>query len=88
MLCAFFHWGLHAWAVYALPGLSAAYFSYRQGLPMFRFILPIFLLLMLAACGNEPEDSDTTQPGADAVGYVAYKLILARNRQVERRDGL
>jgi len=30
----FFHWGLHPWAVYALIGLSFAYFSFRKGLPL------------------------------------------------------
>ena len=29
----FFHWGLHPWAVYAIVGLSLAYFGYRKGLP-------------------------------------------------------
>ncbi len=26
-----FHWGLHAWAIYALTGLVIAYFSFRRG---------------------------------------------------------
>ncbi|WP_279480593.1 BCCT family transporter [Aureimonas sp. SK2] len=30
----FFHWGVHAWAVYAVVGLSLAYFSYRYNLPL------------------------------------------------------
>lgn len=29
-----FHWGIHAWAVYVIIGLSLAYFSYRRGLPL------------------------------------------------------
>lgn len=28
------HWGLHGWALYAVLGLSLAYFSYRKGLPL------------------------------------------------------
>lgn len=28
-----FHWGLHAWAIYAMTGLVIAYFSFRKGLP-------------------------------------------------------
>jgi len=28
-----FHWGLHAWAIYALTGLVIAYFSFRKGCP-------------------------------------------------------
>jgi choline/glycine/proline betaine transport protein len=30
----FFHWGLHAWGVFALMGLALAYFSFRHSLPM------------------------------------------------------
>jgi choline/glycine/proline betaine transport protein len=30
----FFHWGIHAWAIYAVMGLAIAYFSYRKGLPL------------------------------------------------------
>lgn len=30
----FFHYGAHAWAIYALVGLSLAFFSYRKGLPL------------------------------------------------------
>lgn len=29
-----FHWGLHAWAIYAVMGLAIAYFSFRKGLPL------------------------------------------------------
>lgn len=34
MAITFFHWGLHAWAIYAVIGLSLAYFSFRHGLPL------------------------------------------------------
>ncbi|SHE76165.1 choline/glycine/proline betaine transport protein [Psychroflexus salarius] len=30
----FLHWGLHAWAIYALVGLSLAFFTYSRGLPL------------------------------------------------------
>jgi choline/glycine/proline betaine transport protein len=30
----FFHWGLHAWALYALMALGLAYFSFNRGLPL------------------------------------------------------
>ncbi len=29
-----FHWGLHAWAIYAAIAMVIAYFSYRRGTPM------------------------------------------------------
>lgn len=34
MVLTFFHWGLHAWAIYALLGLALAYFSFRHRLPL------------------------------------------------------
>ncbi|MFZ5738697.1 MAG: BCCT family transporter [Pseudomonadota bacterium] len=34
MSITFFHWGLHAWAIYAVVGLSLAYFGYRYNLPL------------------------------------------------------
>lgn len=34
MKLTFFHWGLHAWAIYAVVGLILAYFSYRHNLPL------------------------------------------------------
>ncbi|WP_181350857.1 BCCT family transporter [Thalassobacillus sp. CUG 92003] len=30
---AFFHWGIHAWAVYALVALALAYFKFHKGYP-------------------------------------------------------
>lgn len=33
-LYTFFHWGVHAWAVYGVVGLSLAYFAYRFKLPL------------------------------------------------------
>lgn len=34
MSITFFHWGLHAWSIYAIVGLILAFFSYRHGLPL------------------------------------------------------
>ncbi|MDG5470405.1 BCCT family transporter [Jeotgalibacillus sp. ET6] len=33
MQYTFFHWGLHAWAIYAVVALSLAYFKFRKGEP-------------------------------------------------------
>ncbi|MFZ3172441.1 MAG: BCCT family transporter [Carboxydocellales bacterium] len=33
MRTVFFHWGIHAWAIFAICGLSLAYFQFRKGLP-------------------------------------------------------
>ncbi|SSY70294.1 Glycine betaine transporter BetP [Alysiella crassa] len=34
MRLTFFHWGLHAWAIYAIVALILAYFAYRHHLPL------------------------------------------------------
>jgi choline/glycine/proline betaine transport protein len=34
MAITFFHWGLHAWGIYALVGLSLAFFAFNRGLPL------------------------------------------------------
>ncbi len=34
MRITFFHWGMHAWGIYAVVALALAYFSFRQGLPL------------------------------------------------------
>ncbi|MCC2616370.1 choline BCCT transporter BetT [Aestuariibacter halophilus] len=34
MKMTFFHWGLHAWAIYAVVALILAYFSFRLDLPL------------------------------------------------------
>ena len=34
MAITFFHWGIHAWAIYAIAALSIAYFTFRKKQPM------------------------------------------------------
>src|SRR5689334_10068885 len=34
MVITFVHWGVHAWAIYGIVGLSLAYFSFRYNLPL------------------------------------------------------
>jgi choline/glycine/proline betaine transport protein len=34
MRSTFFHWGVHAWAIYAVVALSLAYFGFRHNLPL------------------------------------------------------
>ncbi len=34
MTLTFFHWGLHAWAIYIVVALALAYFAFRRGLPL------------------------------------------------------
>lgn len=44
MNITFLHWGLHAWAIFALAGLAAAFFCFRKGKPLcFRYCFsPLF----------------------------------------------
>lgn len=34
MAATIYHWGLHAWAIYAVVALSLAYFYYNKGMPL------------------------------------------------------
>ncbi len=34
MVTTFFHWGIHAWAIYIVVGLALAYFAFRHNLPL------------------------------------------------------
>ena len=34
MVLTFFHWGVHAWAIYIVVGLALAYVAFRRGLPL------------------------------------------------------
>ncbi len=34
MVTTFFHWGIHAWAIYIIVGMSLAYFAFRHDLPL------------------------------------------------------
>lgn len=44
MKITFFHWGVHAWAIYAIVALNLAYFAYRHKLPLLprSALYPIF----------------------------------------------
>ncbi|MFY0597940.1 MAG: BCCT family transporter [Cognatishimia sp.] len=51
---SFYHWGLGAWACYAICGLALAYFCYRRGLPltMRSSLTPIFGKSLAGPLGN------------------------------------
>jgi len=34
MIFTYFHWGLHAWGIYAMMGLALAYFAFNRGRPL------------------------------------------------------
>ncbi len=50
---SFLHWGLGAWACYAVAGLSLAFFSYRRGLPLTirSALTPFFWQILVWSCG-------------------------------------
>lgn len=51
---SFYHWGLGAWACYAISGLALAFFCYRRGLPltMRSSLTPIFGKALSGPLGN------------------------------------
>ncbi|MEM7170006.1 MAG: BCCT family transporter [Pseudomonadota bacterium] len=67
---SFLHWGLGAWACYAIAGLALAYFTYRRGLPltMRSSLTPLF--------GNRL--SGSTGHLVDIVAVVATILGVAQ----------
>lgn len=44
MVQTFLHWGLHGWGIYALIGMTLAYFAYRKNLPLAlrSALIPVF----------------------------------------------
>jgi choline/glycine/proline betaine transport protein len=50
----FFHWGLHAWAIYVVVGLSLAYVAHRHRLPLTirSALYPLFGERIYGAIGN------------------------------------
>ena len=51
---SFLHWGLGAWACYAIAGLALGFFSYRRGLPltMRSSLTPLFGERLSGSAGN------------------------------------
>ncbi|MBM7067989.1 BCCT family transporter [Actibacterium sp. 188UL27-1] len=51
---SFLHWGLGAWACYAIAGLALAFFSYRRGLPLTirSSLTPLFGKALSGPLGN------------------------------------
>src|SRR5699024_11253027 len=50
----FFHWGVHAWAIYAVVALTLAYFQFRKGYPglISATLRPLFGKKMDGILGN------------------------------------
>jgi choline-glycine betaine transporter len=67
---SFTHWGLAAWAAYAIVGLSLAYFSYRRDLPLTirSSLVPIFGKSLSGSVGHV----------VDVVAVVATVLGVAQ----------
>ena len=57
-----FHWGLHAWAIYALTGLVIAYFGFRRGCP--------------SLIGSPIVDTFGHNRVTDAVGWLSNLLAI------------
>ena len=67
---SFTHWGLAAWAAYAIVGLALAFFSYRRGLPLTirSALVPIFGTSLSGPLGHV----------VDVVAVVATVLGVAQ----------
>lgn len=67
---SFTHWGLAAWASYAIVGLALGYFSYRRGLPLTirSALTPIFGKALSGPLGH----------AIDVVAVVATVLGVAQ----------
>ncbi len=67
---SFTHWGLAAWASYAIVGLALGYFSYRRGLPLTirSALVPIFGKTLSGPVGH----------AVDVVAVVATVLGVAQ----------
>jgi glycine betaine transporter len=69
MVLTYLHWGLHAWAIYALCGLVIAWFSFRSGRPA---------LVSAPLRGMLPGRAGLAlEVGADSLGILAVTFGLA-----------
>lgn len=76
---AFLHWGLTAWSIYAIVGLSLAFFSYSRGLPLTirSGLTPLFGRLLSGPLGNVVDIAGviaTVLGVAVTIGYGARQL--------------
>ncbi|MFN3591014.1 MAG: BCCT family transporter, partial [Thermaurantiacus sp.] len=69
MVLTFLHWGLHAWAIYALCALVIAWFAFREGQPM-------TVSAPLGALGHHPS-ARALRTAADSLGILAVVFGVA-----------
>ncbi len=82
---SFTHWGLGAWGVYAIVGLSLAYFSYRRGLPLTirSALTPLFGTRLCGPLGHTVDVVAvvaTVLGVAQTLGYGVEQLIAGFSR--------
>lgn len=75
----FFHWGLHAWSIYAIVGLILAYFGFRHHLPLTLkgALYPLFSKKMHAPLGKAADIFAllaTVLGIATSLGFGLYQL--------------
>ena len=71
MEITFFHWGVHAWAIYGLMGLALAYYGYRGGQP-----------LAIRSAFRPLFGDRVNGPLGDVIDIFAVVGTLARSRRV------
>jgi BCCT family betaine/carnitine transporter len=74
-----FHWGLHPWAIFAVVGLSLAFFAYNKGLPL-TIRSAFYPLLKKRTWGWFGHFIDTLAVLATIFG-LRHRLVLVRNRR-------
>ena len=84
MSAAILHWGLHAWAIYAVAGLSLAFFCFNRGMPL-TMRSGFFPLMGKSVWGPFGHTVDTVARAGDtfrAGGITGFR------RRTDRRRGL
>jgi len=82
---SFTHWGLAAWASYAIVGLALGYFSYRRGLPLTirSALTPIFGKALSGPLGHAIDVVAvvaTVLGGAQTLGFGVEQFISGLSR--------
>ncbi len=89
----FFHWGLHAWGVFALMGLTLGYFSFRHGLPMTlrSTLYPVLRERIYGPLGHAVDVFavfGTVAGVATSLGLGAQQIVVGLNELVGVEVGL
>lgn len=79
---SFSHWGLHAWASFAIVGLALAYFSFCRGLPLTicSALTPLFGKSLSGPLGHVIDVVATVLGVAQTLGFGVNQFISGMHR--------